>query len=302
MVVIGAAASFGGCELAERPATATNAVCEPPLSQVNLPLELGETSGLASSQSHPGVFWTHNDSGGDAAVFAVDSTGSILGGAWLEGLTNRDWEDIAVGPCEPGGASCVFVADIGDNSEQHDRVAFYRFPEPDPQGDSAVAGVTTIRARYPDGPRDAEAVFVTDQGIHVVNKGRSDAIELFRLPPPYPTDSIGTFQQVQQLAPPPTSVSAQVTAAAASADGQRVVLRTYSGLRFFRSQGDTLAQWGRPAESPAPTQLQGEGVDWIDSQRLVLTSEKQGQQPPTLAVIRCDPERPAPADTTNAAP
>ena len=283
-----------GCEMAEPAAATGNGVCDSPLTHVPLPAELEETSGVAASRAHPGVFWTHNDSGGDAVVFAVDSAGALLARVRVRGATNRDWEDIAIGPCEPGGGSCLFVADIGDNSERHDRVAFYRVPEPDPATDSVTAAATVIRARYPGGPRDAEALFVTAAGIHVINKGRSHAIDLFRLAPPYSTRQIGELQRLQQVAPPPTSVSAQVTAAAASPDERHVVVRSYSGLRFFQVQDDTLAPWGRAADLVVPQQMQGEGVGWIDQHRLVLTSEAQSQRPPSIAVVRCDPRRPPP--------
>jgi hypothetical protein len=285
-----------GCDGARSPEPAGNGVCDSPVLQSPLPSVLEETSGVAASRAHAGIFWTHHDSGGDPVVFAIDSTGTVRARVRLTGAANRDWEDIAVGPCEPGGEACLWVAEIGDNSERHSHVAVYRFPEPDPATDT-VAAVDIFRFTYPDGPRDAESVYVTDAGVHVVNKGRSDAIDLFRLAPPYDPDGIAELERVQRLAPPPTSVSAQVTAAGADREGRHVVLRTYSGLRFFEVDGDTLRSRGRPADAVAPTQLQGEGVDFLEGERFVLTSEAQGQRPASVAVVVCDPSR-EPPDTT----
>jgi hypothetical protein len=292
------------CAPAEAPTAAGNGVCDPPSHSAALPEALEETSGVAASRRHAGVFWTHNDSGGDSAIFAFDSTGAVLARVRIPGVNNRDWEDIAVGPCEPGGPDCVFIAEIGDNRERHSRVAVFRIPEPDPATDTVSDEPVTFRFTYPEGPRDAEGLFVTDAGIHVVNKGRSDAIELFRLPPPYVADSIRSLVRVQRLAPPPTSVSAQVTAAAADPQGTRVVIRTYAGLRFFEVEGDTLRTLGRPADLIAPGQLQGEGVDFLDDQRLILTGEAQGSSPPSVALIVCDPTRPPPEgeDTSDSTP
>lgn len=281
-----------GCEVAEV-STPSDGVCDPPSQQATLPAVLNETSGVAASHARPGVFWTHNDSGGENAVFAVDSLGAVLGTVRLDGAANRDWEDIAVGPCEPGGEDCLWVAEIGDNGERHPHVAVYRVPEPSPD-DSVTEPVDIFRFSYPEGPRDAEALFVTDAGVHIVNKGRSHAIELFRLDPPYDPDSTVTLRLIQRLAPPPTSVSSQVTAAGSGA-GDRVVIRSYSSLRFYEIDADTLVKL-READIVSPTQLQGEGVDVLDESRLVLTGEAYRGRPASITLMTCDPSRP-PSET-----
>lgn len=297
-VAIGALVA-ASCDPAELPAPQGNNVCDPePAVLVALPQALRETSGVAVSRSHDGVFWSHNDSGGGAAVFAIDASGAIRARVRVASATNRDWEDIAIATCEPGAErDCLFIAETGDNDEKYGNVAVYRVPEPDPATDTVTGPADILRFTYPDGPRDAEGLFVTDAGIHVVSKGRSGAIELFRLPPPYRPGTTTVIQRVQRLAPPPTSHSAQATAAAHDPDGGRVVIRTYAELRYFTVDADTLTPLGRAAESPAPSQLQGEAVDFLPGQRLLLTSESRGQGPASLAIVRCDPLRP-PADST----
>lgn len=265
-------------------------VCAAPEISAVLPDDIAESSGIAASPTHPGVYWTHNDSGWDAEVFAVDSTGAIIGRVRVDGATNRDWEDIEAAPCAPGETDpCLFIGDTGDNNERHSRIGIYRIPEPDPWTDTVSARAVIFRATYPDGPRDAETLFVTDQGIHVVNKGRSHAIELFRLSPPYRAGVTIPLARIQQIAPPPTSVSAQVTGGAASPDQSRVVLRTYGGLLFFHVDGDTLVGHGRAAEIVAPEQRQGEGVDFLGADRFILTTESQGTHPASLAIVTCKP-------------
>lgn len=297
--IVLACVAASACEVAQPQATAGNGVCDLPALSAPLPDALEETSGVAASRVHPGVYWTHNDSGGDSVLFAIDSVGTVLARVRVRNATNRDWEDLAIGPCEPGGDDCLFIADIGDNNERHGNVAAYRVPEPDPAIDTVTRPAEIFRFTYPDGPRDAEALFVTDAGIHVVNKGRSDAIELFRLRPPYRTGVRASLERVQRLAPPPTSHSAQVTAAAARADGQRIVIRSYAGLRFYQPDGDTLALFGRPSDVLAPDQIKGEGIDFTPDGRYVVTGEAQGRRPPQIALVQCDPLRP-PTDTAAA--
>lgn len=262
--------------------------CEPPTPWADLPAEVEETSGVAASRVHLGVFWTHNDSGGDAAIFALDSTGTILARVRVREATNRDWEDIAAAPCEPGApAQCLYLADTGDNLEQRESVVVFRIPEPDPFSDTVTTPADRLEMSYPDGPSDAEALYITDAGLHLVTKGRSRSIGLYRLSLPYdPRNTVLT--RVQQLAPPPTSMSAQVTGAAASPDGRVVVLRTYSGLRFFEPDADSLRPLGETADFLGPAQPLGEGVDFIGPGRLVLTGEAGGRRPATIAAVRCD--------------
>lgn len=288
------------CEVAELPRPVSNNVCDSPTVQATLPDAIDESSGVATSRNHDGVFWTHNDSGGDPVIFAFDTTGAVLARVHLQGATNRDWEDIATGPCEPGSeASCVFIAETGDNNERHRNVAVYRVAEPDPATDTIAGPVETFRFTYPEGPRDAEGLFVTDAGFHVVTKGRSGAIELYRLAPPYRPDDTVEIRFVQRLAPPPASHSAQVTAAAASPAGNDVVVRSYAGLRFYQMDADTLRPRGRHADIVAPDQMQGEAVDFVAPGVFILTSEASGSRPQSLAVVTCDPDRPAPDTTTS---
>ena len=289
------------CQTAQPPAPTGNNVCQLPVSSAALPPALEETSGVAASRAHAGVYWSHNDSGGDPAVFAIDSAGRILAAVRVADAHNRDWEDIAIGPCTPGGPDCLFIAEIGDNSERYGNVAVYRIPEPDPSADSVSPAADIFRFTYPDGPRDAEGVFVNDGGIHVVSKGRSGPIELFRIPPPYQGSRTVQAELVQRLLPPPTSASSQVTAAAWDPERNRVALRTYSGLRFFHTDGDSLAPLGRAADLVAPRQRQGEGIDFLPADRMVATGEARGGEPPRIALLVCDPLRP-PADSAEAAP
>lgn len=269
--------------------------CEAPVSWADLSQEVQETSGVAASRGHRGVFWTHNDSGGDSAIFAIDSAGAILARVRVRGATNRDWEDIAAAPCEPGAdAGCLYLADTGDNLERRQNIVVFRIPEPD-LTDTVSGPAERLQMSFPDGPVDAEALFVTEAGLQIVTKGRSRSIALYRLTLPYDPDN-AVLVRVQQLAPPPTSISAQVTGAASSPDGRTVVIRTYSGLRFFEPDADSLRSIGEIADFLGPAQPLGEGVDFITAGRLVLTGEASGRRPATIATVRCDLQGRAPGE------
>ncbi len=60
--------------------------------------------------------------------------------------------------------SCVFVGDIGGNDAARSERVVYRVPEP-PATEAPTGPGEALRARFPDGPADAAALFVTPQGV-----------------------------------------------------------------------------------------------------------------------------------------
>src|SRR5687768_16972037 len=155
--------------------------------------ELPEASGVAAGRRTPGVLWAHNDSG-DPVIFALDSLGAVKGRVRVTGARVDDWEDIAVGPCPQG--SCVYIADIGDNNGSRKQITLYRVAEPAP-GDAASAPAEVFHARYPDGPHDAESLFVTgDADVFLITKGDPGPVALYRFPRALPSDQTSTLQRV----------------------------------------------------------------------------------------------------------
>src|SRR5215813_5369486 len=119
-----------------------------------------EASGIAASRMNPNVLWTQNDSGNAAQVFAMTPAGTNLAAYTLTGTTNRDWEDIAVGPGPVVGQQYLYVGEIGDNNAAYPSVAIYRVPEPvvsDVQSpvNTNLSGSVKFTFTYPDGARDA---------------------------------------------------------------------------------------------------------------------------------------------------
>ena len=143
---------------------------------------LRESSGLARSTAWPGILWTHNDSGNEPVVFATDTTGADLGRFTLLGAENRDWEDLALGPCPAG--TCLYVAETGDNGEDNRTAAIYRrHGTAIPPGPDSCGGWSGCCFDIPDQPRDVEAIFVApDSSVHLISKGIRSGIVHYRLP------------------------------------------------------------------------------------------------------------------------
>lgn len=120
--------------------------------------QVNESSGLAKSNRQPGAFWTHNDSGDSARLFAFDGQGRVCGGCTLAEVDAIDAEDMA-SFVQDGVARLVF-ADIGDNLSQRKQIRLYFFDEPDPRGESVIRDYQRLDVVYPEGARDCEAIAV----------------------------------------------------------------------------------------------------------------------------------------------
>lgn len=275
----GPAADGAGDTVARAAAAQT---CRITRSAVSLPPELNETSGAALDPRTPGLFWTHGDSGADPVIYAIAANGQLAGRVAVAGAQNRDWEDMAIGPC--GGGQCVYAADIGNNNARGRPMVLYRAPLP-AATDAATAPAEAFRARFPGGGRDAEAVFVTAEGeVYVINKGPRHPIELWRWPTPLQPGPVDLVR-LRQLAPNPGQPGDAVTGAGASEDGRWVAVRTYGRLVIYRT-ADLLGSGG-PAFSMDLAPLGepvGEGVAMRSDGTVLLTSESGGTGLPGRAV------------------
>ena len=266
--------------------------CEPSGESRALHDDVREASGLALSRQHRDVLWTHNDSDGGAAIFAIDLEGNPLARIELAGAHNRDWEDIAVAACPSGGpdGDCIFVADIGDNRATREGVGVWVAAEPEPSAPATIDAVF-IRLHYPDGARDAEAIVVLDDGaLMVITKGRERPVSVYRSGPlAWPVGEGEPIQlsRVQDLSDEAVDLPRQVTGASIRDDV--IAIRSYARLQFFRFAGDTLAAiLAEPVQLDSLAEPQGEGIALGGRGRAWLVSEAGPQAiAPRLTPLRC---------------
>ncbi|BBA97944.1 hypothetical protein RVR_3931 [Actinacidiphila reveromycinica] len=218
-----------------------------------------ESSGLAASRLHPGVYWTHNDSGDGPYVYAVDgSTGKTLATFTLRGVQARDMEAISMGP-----DGDLYLADTGDNLNSWPEVWIYRFPEPRDLT-SRTVDVTRYTVRYEDGPRDAEALMVqpTTGRVYIASKNQKGG-HLYEGPATLSTSGVNVFHRIGDVP--------WVTDGAFSPDGSRLVLRGYLWSTEYRWADDRPHAIG---SLTVPLQPQGESVTFTrDGRSLLYGSE-----------------------------
>ncbi|MEM6365294.1 MAG: hypothetical protein AAF745_12780, partial [Planctomycetota bacterium] len=123
---------------------------------------ISESSGLAISGRDANCLWTHNDSGGSATIYAIDTTDSRVSGTWsLDGIRAIDWEAMTTIHSQGEEPNSILIADVGDNRKQRDHVELIRFREPDPRSSGVIDArmIKRIKITYQDGPADCEAVW-----------------------------------------------------------------------------------------------------------------------------------------------
>ena len=261
--------------------------CRPagPLVQIS---ELPEASGVAVSRSVPGRLWAHNDSG-PAQLFALDLHGKVTARVQVTGAKVEDWEAMAVGPCPDG--SCLFIADIGDNSAKRPSVTVYRVAEPS-GNDAAVKGADAIEMKYPDGAHDAEALLVTPDGsILIVTKGETGPVNVYRAPANARPGATVTLERIGESMQGKAAQEQRITDGAVSPDGQWVALRSRGSLVFFRTADFLKGQWNeaRRVDLAGLREPQGEGVALGNNNTVYLASEGGGKgQPGTLTQFTCE--------------
>lgn len=247
---------------------------------------LAEVSGMVASHTYPGILWLHDDSGHEAALFAVDAHGDVVARVTLAGATNEDWEDVALAAGPDGDA--LYVADTGDNvarytggAQGRDTVRLYRLAEPDPTlGDQEVAA-DAIDLVYPDGPHDCEAILVDESGdVVLVTKETTESALVFVARGPL-------FAGGRHVLEPAGTVAlALVTAADVSRDGRTLALRSYDELRLYEVGPDGIvAALTRGVYRSLPPTVRAETIAFsADGLSLYTMAEGAGAPLETIAL------------------
>ncbi|HUP87868.1 MAG TPA: hypothetical protein VM100_00810 [Longimicrobiales bacterium] len=250
-----------------------------------LPSEIAEASGVAVSRRNPGILWVHNDDD-PAILFGIDSTGMIHGRVRVRGIKNADWEDIAVAKC--GDSTCLYIGDIGDNRHERNYRNVYRIAEPS-INDTEATNLIAYPFVLPGRSDDAEALFVHEQRLYLITKGRRGSITLFRFPEPLTSVRPVELEPIMALSGGLVQLPDMVTGAGTTPNDQFIVVRTYSALQIYRLENDQLIPvLERAFDLHAQHEFQGEGVDIRDDGVAWLVSEKGlSDAPPPITRVQC---------------
>lgn len=199
--------------------------------------ELTEASGIATSKCQENVYWTHNDSGDDAYIYAIDETGKNLGVWKVDAATNVDWEDIASVRDVSGNCS-LFIGDIGNNEQKREVLQIYKTAEPEitPNGvnmnrnDAIATELSQVLSfSYPDGPHNAEALLVLPDGktAYIATKRKDGPSLIYKISTEFGGSTVQA-ERVGEVAVPAVP-NGLVTGGDISPDARTIVLCDYFG-------------------------------------------------------------------------
>jgi hypothetical protein len=260
--------------------------------------EIKESSGLAVSRCLTDVFWTHNDSGDEAFLFAFNKKGEKLGTWKLPNAKNTDWEDLAE-IRTPSGECVLYIGDIGNNSRLRDEFTIYRVKEPQVAPESktsskknplATEPAEAIKFFYPDVRRDAETLMVhpASGDIYILTKRLSGASAVYKLKGNFDLSKTNKLEMLNDFSVPAIP-NGFLTGGDISPDGKRVIICDY-----FNAYELVLPDAAKSfdeiwKEAPLTVELgareQGEAIAYApDGKSVFATSEKKNS--PLIEVKR----------------
>jgi hypothetical protein len=236
------------------------------------PQSIDEASGIADSRINRGYIWVQEDSGNPPQLFLVGHDAKVKKSIYLDGISNRDWEDMTIAKGPDPSLDYLYVADIGDNGAAHSEYTIDRFPEPSLTVDT-VRKIDRIVFKYPDGPHDAEAFVVDDlnKEIYIITK-RDTASRIYRMKSPINQNAVNTLEYVTSLK------FTGVVSADIATDRKSMLVKTYSAIYYFDiKQGLSLSDAFNSTPAPVTYQVepQGEAICFMDDNSGFFTlSEK----------------------------
>lgn len=259
--------------------------------------EIEESSGLAASRCQSDVLWTHNDSGDDAFLYAVNPAGEKLGTWKVPNVPNEDWEDLATSK-DAAGKCFLYIGEIGDNKPKNMPHSVFRIPEPIVVPDNAssskaqpvpTGNAETLQFEFPEKIKDAETLMVHPKtgDLYVLTKNLSGPSTVYRLKPTFG----GELQKAQQLAQisMPAVPNGLLTGGDISPDGRRAVVCDY-GRAYELVLPENLTEFDEIwKQAPKPIELgkrkNGETISYsVDGTSIYATSE--GKASPIIEVRR----------------
>ncbi|MEQ3553975.1 hypothetical protein WIS52_26175 [Pseudonocardia nematodicida] len=257
---------------------------------------LAELSGLVT-EGPPGASPTRyhaiDDGGGDTArAFALDPATCAVTGERSAPVDVVDVEDLGM---SPDGA--LWLADVGDNTARRDAVRLVVLP---PDGPARVHDLT-----YPDGPRDAEALLVADDGTPLLVDKTAGAAGVYRPARPLEADGPVPLERVAEVVLPYSATrggplgpagARTITGGAVAPPGataRAAALRTYTDAWLFPLPadrpltGDVLVEAlrGAPMPVPLPDEPQGEAVALDGAGTLHSGTEARGMSPAGVRAV-----------------
>ena len=232
-----------------------------------LPGQVKESSGLAPA-NQPKTYYTQGDAGTGPVLFKVSTDAKLLETIRLP-VSNKDWESLA-----HDSNGNLYVCDCGNNSNKRKDLVIYRLNPQNPQQ------VAEIKFSYPDQNRfpprkkkrnfDSEASFWHNGNVYLFSRdrGRRQTSKVYKVP------AEPGSHQAQLLTSLP--VPGEVTGASLSPNGKRMALLTKQHIFVYEADTFDGLLKAEPRQLSNNGAGQTEGVDFLDDNTLLISTEEGG--------------------------
>lgn len=242
--------------------------------------KVNESSGLILFRAK---VWTHNDSGGEPEIYAIDSTdGHILQTIRLKGFTSDsiiDCEDLTQ------DADYIYLNDMGNNNGDRQNLRIYKIAKKDiSENKNDTVSFSIIRFKYPQQTSfessqthnfDCEAFITYRDSIHLFSKNRGNLYTYHYM---LPTTPGGIYEA---LLIDSFMVGGQITGAAINPENNQLALLGYVNLAtpFFWlfwnfEPSHFFTGNARRFELPSPAVVgQTEALAYRNADELLLSNE-----------------------------
>jgi hypothetical protein len=225
---------------------------------------LNTVSGLVATES--GYAAVNDGSGGTRSnislVFLDDKCKTTS--TFTNSAQPRDPEDLALGK----DGKTVWVADFGDDNKDRPTIALWKVPA------NHSSAASRYRLSYPDGKHNAEAILLDADDTPIVLTKDGGTAKLYKPTAKLvannetglPLKKVGEFKPAKTDTENQMSVLGnQVTGAARSPDGTKVVIRTYAdAYEFDVADGDVVkaVTTGKPRITRLPNEPDGSAITY----------------------------------------
>ena len=245
--------------------------------------KIAEPSALLKSRKYADVYWTMNDSGGKAKLYAIHADGRVIPrpfslkkdpGIKVDGAQNVDWEALAMDE-----ENHIYIGDIGNNDSDRKDLVIYQVNEPNPYQDTEVSMIKAIHLRYADQSEfpaklqnfDAEAMFWRDGFLYILSKHKSDSKTTLYRVDPAATDTKQVLVPLESF-----EVGGKCTDAALSADKSMLAILTYGAVWVHDLRNGENGGFGGRRYQKKILAKQVEGISFVDNSHdeLLLLNEQ----------------------------
>ena len=233
-----------------------------------------ESSTLAKPEQDLDLYYTLNDSGSDADIFAINEQGKLIDSKRIPDAKNKDWEELI---CYKDSLQNqhIVIGDIGNNRNQRKDLCLYNY---DVNKDQTIKHTYRYEDQFQFPPIkdsmnfDCEAFFTRDSSYYFISKNRGvPSVKIYRLS----QDTSAHVAAVEQRLRFKGMVNACSVFHDKASSTENLAMLLYGRIFLFHilesPTGIHLQPYG---VIKFPSAGQSEGICWYNNNELRATNER----------------------------